>query len=397
MALADLSTEFVGRRGRLFKLALVTSVLTVLTLGIYRFWMKTRLRRFYWSSIRPGGHPFESLGEPLEKLLGFLVAVVVLAFYIGVVNLILMFASFSLLNGPVAAYALSFVGIIPIIFYAQYRARRYVLARTRWRGIRFGLDPGAWGYALRAMGHWLITLLSAGLLWPRMTFWLEKYRTDRTWFGDLQLNQGGTWTMLYPAAKHLVIGVVLTGLVALWFYLSENEAILGLLTITVSYLVFGVVYYRVNAFRILTGAKTADGLALVSAPRTGRVIGIYIGGSILIYLCLLGVLIGGLVIIAIVAGAVAGNFDIDAMFEATAGSRVPAGLAIGLGLLAYFAFFILIGVLNHVFLTMPLLKHYAETMTVTGTERLTRVAQRDRDASAEAEGFAEALDLGAAI
>ena len=144
MAIADLQTEYVGRRGQLFRLALVTSVLTVLTLGLYRFWMKTRLRRYYWSAIRPGGQALEYVGEPLEKLLGFLIAVVFLAFYIGIVNLILMFLSFALLNNSFWAYGVSLIGLIPIIFYARYRARRYILARTRWRGVRFGMEQGAW-------------------------------------------------------------------------------------------------------------------------------------------------------------------------------------------------------------------------------------------------------------
>ena len=125
-----LPTDYAGRRGHLFKLAMWSSLLTVLTLGIYRFWMKTRLRRYYWSAIRPGGQPLEYVGEPLEKLLGFLIAVVFLAFYIGIVNLILMFLSFSLLNNNFAAYAVSLVGIVPILFYARFRARRYILART---------------------------------------------------------------------------------------------------------------------------------------------------------------------------------------------------------------------------------------------------------------------------
>lgn len=169
--------------------------------------MKTRLRRWYWSAIRPGGHPLEYVGDPWEKLLGFLIAVVILAFYIGVVNLILMFVSFSLFQGNVAAYGLSFLGVIPLWFYAQYRARRYILARTRWRGVRFALAPGAWGYAFRALGHWIVTILSLGLLWPRMTFWLEKYKTDRTYFGTARLVQEGRWTMLYPALKWIGIAI----------------------------------------------------------------------------------------------------------------------------------------------------------------------------------------------
>ncbi|RME16415.1 MAG: DUF898 family protein, partial [Alphaproteobacteria bacterium] len=55
MAEGALAIRYAGRRGPLFGLALRTGALTVLTLGFYRFWMKTRMRRYYWSAIRPGG------------------------------------------------------------------------------------------------------------------------------------------------------------------------------------------------------------------------------------------------------------------------------------------------------------------------------------------------------
>jgi len=58
-SISKLKTDYAGRRKKLFWLALRTSALTVLTLGFYRFWMKTRIRRYYWSSIRPGGMPLE--------------------------------------------------------------------------------------------------------------------------------------------------------------------------------------------------------------------------------------------------------------------------------------------------------------------------------------------------
>jgi uncharacterized membrane protein YjgN (DUF898 family) len=102
MAFADLTTDYKGAKSAIFRLALATGIRTVLTAGFYRFWMKTRMRRYYWSAIRPGGMPLEYVGRPTEKLLGFLTAVVFLAFYIGIVNLILMFFSFSLLDRPIA-------------------------------------------------------------------------------------------------------------------------------------------------------------------------------------------------------------------------------------------------------------------------------------------------------
>jgi uncharacterized membrane protein YjgN (DUF898 family) len=199
------AVDFAGRRWPLFWLALKSSVLTIITLGLYRFWMKTRLRRWYWSAIRPGGQPLEYTGNATEKLLGFLMAVVVLAFYIGVVNLILMFLSLMLFADNYAAYLASFAGVVPLWFFASYRARQYVLARTRWRGLRFALEPGAWGYAGRALLHGAFAVLTLGILWPRMTFILEKYQTDRTFYGSTRLHQGGRWQMLFRPFLHILI------------------------------------------------------------------------------------------------------------------------------------------------------------------------------------------------
>ncbi|SLN45534.1 DUF898 family protein [Roseisalinus antarcticus] len=374
----------VATRGPLFGLALRTGALTVLTLGFYRFWMKTRLRRWYWSSVRPGGLPMEYVGEPLEKLLGFLVAVVILAFYIGVVNLLLMFVSLSVFAGSAPAFLMSLLGVIPLWFYARYRARRYVLARTRWRGLRFGLEPGAWGYALRALGHWLAVILTLGLLWPRMTFGLEKYRTDRTFFGGLRLHQGGRWTMLLPAFGHVMGGAVFSVVFVLAAFDGAPDAF-WMLGLSVPWLVFGLVHYSVEATRLMANAKTAGPLALDSRPRTGKIARIYLFGG-------LAALISLLIPLAVAGLLLAGA---EATFAGILESH-PALLAVA-GAALYIALALIWSTLRHVFLTMPVWRHYAETLTVTGAVALPETRQRARDPFAEAEGFAEALDVGAAI
>lgn len=408
------AVEFVGRRWPLFKMSVVTGFWTILTLGFYRFWMKTRLRRWYWSAIRPGGYPLEYVGDPWEKLLGFLIAVVIMAFYIGIVNLILMFLSFSIFENNFAAYLTSFVGVIPIWFFATYRARRYVLARTRWRGVRFGLEPGAWGYAWRAMVHWAITILTLGLLWPRMTFWLEKYRTDRTFFGTQRLNQGGKWTMLLRAAIPAYGILVLTALFVLWVMvldpIGEDLWIMGtveaaiegidanwperlflLLPLGVAAL-YAAVHYRVKSRAIMARHKTAGGLGLISNPNP-IVIGLiymigYIGTAIILMLpfAVLGV------IMAFVTMSMGQPMAIeDMLMDQSAWVLYP------LAIMIYFTIFLLWGTFMHILITMPVWRHYARTLTVTGAEALADIDQRQRDNFEEAEGFAEALDLGAAI
>jgi len=416
---------FVGNRSALFWLALKSGFWTVLTLGFYRFWMKTRLRRWYWSAIRPGGHPLEYVGDPWEKLLGFFIAVVILTFYIGIVNLALMFLSFSLFQSSFVGYFASTLGVIPIWFYAQYRARRYVLARTRWRGVRFGLEKGAWGYAWRALVHWLITICTLGLLWPRMTFWLEKYKTDRTFFGSARLVQGGRWQMLYRALIPFVCAVAATAAVLAWLWLdplipdgsatlAEQVERLGdpvqigfafvdwdgtgrlFLFIPLSMaLIYGAVHYRFMCKRILANQKHTGDIRMTSNLNTLRISLIYVLGTTIAYFILV---IG----IMAVVGVAIGLLGPDTFLEAQTGTADPLGdlprwLSLGIITVLYLALFLFWSVLHHVFVTYPLMRHMAITLGLNNIAGLADVSQRARDEFAEAEGFAEALDLGAAI
>lgn len=409
-------TEFSGRRWRLFWLALRTGLLTVLTLGIYRFWMKTRLRRWYWSSWRPGGNPLEYVGDPWEKLLGFLIAVAFLAFYIGIVNLLLMFASFSLFNGNVAAYFLSFLGVIPLWFYARYRARRYVLARTRWRGVRFGLEPGAWGFAGRALWHWFLTIISLGLLWPRKAFYLEKYITDRTYFGTQKLHQNGSWFKLlgpwvfvllmfilpvaaaWIAAVETVEGLAFGELFAEVDGISPMDRYLFIwsiiLILTPLGFAFALVNYNVKKLRYLTSQKSAGDVEFSIKPRFWAVTGIYFWGY-----TLAGVVVSVLITPAAIAAIliIESNGLADLGVERTTIETLPEPILTALAIALYFLIFVVWSTLMHAFIRYPLMRHYASTLTMSNSEQIDEISQRPRDEFSEAEGFAEALDVGAAI
>ena len=151
----------------LFWLAFRKVFLTVITLGIYRFWLTTHLRRHYWSAIRVQGDPFEYTGRGLEKLLGFLIALIILAVYLGIINMALAFAGLVSADDVTELQImlqLSLIAALPLIYFATYRARRYILARTRWRGIRFGMDLAAWGYTWRACLLVLLSIVTLGWL-----------------------------------------------------------------------------------------------------------------------------------------------------------------------------------------------------------------------------------------
>ena len=397
-----LDAGYTGEKGPLFGLAFKTALLTLLTLGIYRFWAKTRIRKYIWSSIRLGGDTLEYTGTGLEKFLGFLVAVVVLAVYLGLVQLALFYFGLHFVVEPQTEAEIlmqmgviygTFFALVPLILFASYRARRYMLARTRLRGIRFGMDKAAWGYVWRAIGHGVLTALTLGLLLPRQTFWLEKYKTDRSYFGDQRFEQGGKWTRLYAAMKHIFTGIALIiggGVVAALNTAGGEPggvAILGLVVIAIGYVwgIVGYIYYNVHAFRYLTGEKTLAGTGFHAEPRTGKVIGIY----------LVGMLIVGA--IAAVIFAVIGGLFSALMFASFEAGTAPSPLLTLLPIVLYLVALALIGALALVFITQPIIAHYTQTLTVLNPAALDAVAQRAHDAGADAEGFADALDIGAAV
>jgi uncharacterized membrane protein YjgN (DUF898 family) len=397
MEFHTLATDYAGRRGPLLWLAIRTSILNVLTLGIYRFWMKTRIRRYFWSAIRPGGVPLEYSGTGTEKFLGFLFAVVVVAFYIGVFNLILMFLSFSLLNDNYAAYVLSFAGVVPLYFFARYRARRYILARTRWRGVRFGAEPAAWAFSGTAIWHIALTLLTAGFLLPRQVYMLEKFRTDRTWYGTARFHQGGQWRDLLRPARHYHIGLILCW-IAVIGGLAVDDGILALLALGVPWLVVGLVRLQVQGFAQMASTKRlGSGVTFAADPRTGRILWIYGFGSFLTYVLLGALVMVALFVFAFLAAMVAPDVleDLGAVFMRQGGIEGAAVIVMAASL--YFAFFVLWGALWQIFVTLPVMQHYAETAQIENAHHLAAIRQRPRDDFAEAEGFAEALDIGAAI
>lgn len=392
----DYWVTYKGDGASLFRLTFVTGLMTLLTLGLYRFWAKTRIRKFIWSGAQADGDSFEYTGTGLEKLLGFLIAVVFLAIYLGIIQMILLFFGLSVMVDPdtmtpqavfaqMAAIYISFLAVLPFLFYAIYRSRRYMMARTRWRGLRFGMDKGAWGYAFRTIGHGLLTLVTLGALLPRQTFFLEKYMADRSYFGTARFIQSGKWTQLYAGMVHIGIGVGLVLLAAAAGYFF-SAPILAILIGLVGYVWFiiGFVHYRVFSFGYLTRHKSLDGgVQLESTPRTGNVVKIYVVGTLVIAVCL-SVLAG-------LAGVLGTSLvNIVGVGERGATPFIIAGLL-------YLLILVLAQALAMVLITQPVLKHFIETLRIDNVSALAAIQQRDAATGLDAGGFADALDVGGAI
>lgn len=398
--------------GTLFLTALKAAVLSVLTLGIYRFWMVTRLRRYYANAIRIDGDPLEYTGTGIEKLLGFLLALVVLAVYLGLVNLGLFFIGLSYFQGNPLALQASALALVPFWFWASYRARRYVLSRLRWRGIRFGAEGGAWGYTLRALGWSVLTVLTAGLALPYQQFKQAQYMTDRSWFGDLRFRQDGSWLGLMVWWIWLYVSAGVFALLT-WGMVIEADydpdftgaAVGTMVTIWVVVASVQLFAYRVGSFRYLWDNRVLGDAALGNDVSVWRVFMIALWGYIAVSFT---TLIAALVIGGFVLGGwvLLGGPSLEAVMAAGAGAGDELGLltraaaSAPLAALVVFGYLMVVAVayaLTQSLLTQPVLRRKVLAMQIENPMALREAAQRGHDSATEAGGFADALgiDVGA--
>ncbi|HEV7344915.1 MAG TPA: DUF898 family protein [Devosia sp.] len=389
---------FDGTRRELGGMLLRGYALLIPTIGLYRFWLTTWKRRFYWSHTVIDSDPLEYTGSAIQLLLGFLMA---LAVFVPLYGLF-----FYLSTQSSEAAIIGYGGVAVLLWflmgYAIYRARDFRLSRTLWRGIRCDQGGSAWSYAIRRFLWSLLVLVTAGLAYPFMAGSLWRYRYRHSWYGDRQFGFVGSWRQLarpFYACYGLVvaIGAVGLGVAAATGGVSASgvpsaEAVLVLI-VAAALTGWVVLYYQSREIsRMFSAVRLGD--AALSVRVSARSLG---GQYALFGLALVGsyvvLAIGGLVVLATVAGAAfaGGGFD-PAVFMQSLQSSIVVLLAIILGYLLLLGAFTM---MVELFLGLGFWKLVAQGASVIGIDSLASVRARDEDRSLAGEGLADALNVGA--
>jgi uncharacterized membrane protein YjgN (DUF898 family) len=238
-ALVPSRPVYDGKLGELYGLYLRHLTLMVLTLGWSRFWGRTRLRRYLWNHVSILGDRFEYRGRGIELFLGFVLALLVLGLWAGLMWLVweFVFDETTLPGmGFLNLFYLSIVVIgIPLAFVGQYAGLRYKLTRTRWRGIRCGMTGSAWRYGGLASFLTIANALTARLLTPVVSVNLARPRIANVFLGTQQLDFAGGVHDIYGryigyyflniVAWTVAIGIVATAVIAggVGFGVTEKE------------------------------------------------------------------------------------------------------------------------------------------------------------------------------
>jgi uncharacterized membrane protein YjgN (DUF898 family) len=314
-----------GTLFQLYEIYLLNLVLNIVTIGIFRFWAKTRIRRYVWSHVSFQGDRLEYTGTGGELFKGFLIVLgFVVAF--GVLQTVLQFAAGP--DSPVAIVTqLAFlVFVIYLVLVAHYTAQNYRLTRTLWRGVRGGMTGSGWSYGIKALALSLLLPLSLGLAQPWVSAKLVNWRANASWFGSEKLRLDLRAGPLYAA--FFISLVVTIGLSALfvgaitgvaytagWLDVqglldfvreqadgagsapddAQARIIVGFiatayLTIMVGFgfaYLLGWAFYVATFYRVTAGAAQFANLRFASLAGARALIGLWLGNA-LIYIVTLG-------------------------------------------------------------------------------------------------------------
>jgi uncharacterized membrane protein YjgN (DUF898 family) len=405
--------RFIGDQRAYWRLQLRGAALLAVTLGIYRFWFATDVRRFLWSNTEIAGESLEYTGTPYELLIGFLIALALL------VPLYVALALAALSAGPVGQVisALSFPMLLFLGQFAVYRARRYRLTRTIYRGVRCHQDGSALRYAVCAAFWWLIVALTVGLAFPFMQLRLERFKMRHTYYGNLQGRFEGSgvrlflrgFPMWFLAVGPLVGAVAFAVITVDWdtvaavgakassledfnsqldgAYSNFYAAVAVSVAATVVSVVMVAVLYPVFQAMLLRwwiGGLRFGELTIRSGLRTGQIYGAYL--RFLGY----GLLF---VIAAVVIGATAA-FALTAILVSVGRPEVAdvANAVAGIG----FYVFAMLGfsAIYQATVKLGLWRIGVDSMTFEGLHVLDRVKADGTASSAVGEGLADALNVG---
>jgi uncharacterized membrane protein YjgN (DUF898 family) len=207
--------SFHGTGMAFFALILKNLVLTLLSLGIYLPWAKTERRTYLWQNVELAGYRLRYHGTGKELFVGYLKVAVAYALFLGIPLLV------GKLLGQTAmgiARGLLVIALIPLIPFAIWGARRYLLSRSSWRGIHFRLGDGAQAYASKLIIGYLLTIVTLGLYAPIWMNQLYRVMTNHTALGTKSFEYRGTdkaaWTI---GIKGFFLSVLTLGVYFFWY------------------------------------------------------------------------------------------------------------------------------------------------------------------------------------
>jgi uncharacterized membrane protein YjgN (DUF898 family) len=218
----DRAIRFTGSWREYLPIAATNALLIICTLGIYRFWAAARQRRYLWSRTHFIDDSLEWTGTGKEMFFGFLIVIAVLApFFLFFQFLFPALVAHGKAEAAFGIFTLFYIALIYLGGFARFRALRYRLSRTYWHGIRGGSNDPGWNYGGEYLGRIALSAMTMFILFPWAATRLWNSRWKAMSFGPLQFRAEldadglkGRWALLYIAPVGLIVAAGTAGVMA---------------------------------------------------------------------------------------------------------------------------------------------------------------------------------------
>ena len=357
---------FTGGRRDFFRLVRRGAQLELITAGLYRFWLATDIRRHLWSNTVIDGDAAEYTGRGKELLIGFLFALAILVPIYLAYSIVVIeaerFKGFASVPLLLAFYAFG--------QFAIYRARRYRLTRTVWRGVRFWMDGSGWAYAWRALLWGVLAVVTLGWALPWREAALERYKMQHSHYGDLQGSfEGQGWEFFKSVWWLFLIGPLSIPL----FPLAP----------------FCYAAFKAREWRWwLSGIRFGD-IRLESTLPRNALYGVY--WKVVGWFLLLGIALAIYLLLCVMLFAKLSGATLDHPIDgAVLIKNIPMLITMGIG---YLAFVLSLNVVIRIYLVRDIWAKVVASVKVHGIAAAEKVSAMGELASALGEGLADGLDV----
>ncbi len=202
--------SFSGKRMEYFKIWIVNTLLTIVTLGVFSAWAKVRNNQYLYSKLSIDGHSFRYLAKPMNILKGRMIAVVLMVIYFSL-------SHFYPLKAPL--FMLGLMLFMPMLIRMSLR---FSMRMTSYRGVRFDFN-GSVGETYKVYGSGLLlTILSLGFGFPYFLKMINQFIYSNVKWGNKSFQSELSASPFYIASiLSGVIFMILGGLMSVILLAGE--------------------------------------------------------------------------------------------------------------------------------------------------------------------------------
>jgi uncharacterized membrane protein YjgN (DUF898 family) len=194
--------QFHGTAREYFRIWIVNTLLTLLTLGLFSAWAKVRKRRYLRGNTELLGHRFDYTADPKRILVGNLV----------VLALFLTYGLFGAVYPILRVLALALAGLV--LPWIIVRSLAFNAHHTMWRGLRFRFHPSLSAAVMVYLLKPLLIPLTLGMYYPAWVRDKAEFRISRHRYGTAYFHFEASNGPFYRA--YLISGaIILAGLMIL--------------------------------------------------------------------------------------------------------------------------------------------------------------------------------------